>query len=68
MERRSVIKGLLAGLAGLLGAGRGKAQTQAPEIYVPRITKLSADHGRVSAMPVRRITGIASLRRHPNER
>lgn len=23
---------------------------------------------RVSAMPVRRITGVASLRRHPNER
>jgi hypothetical protein len=58
MERRGVIKGLLAGLAGLLGAGRGRAQTLVPEIPVPRITTLSADHARVRAMPGYRIESV----------
>lgn len=62
MERRGVITGLLAGLFGLVGARRVLAQEAAaspsphwPEIYVPRITTLSADHARVKAMPGYRI-------------
>lgn len=58
MERRGVVKGLLAALVSLWCDGRGRAQTLAAEIYVPRIKTLSADHARVSAMPGYRIEAV----------
>lgn len=67
MERRGVVKGLLAGLIGLLGGGRAQAQAvlvppPPREIYVPRITKLSPDHARVTAMPGYRIEAVPGAR------
>ncbi|UYV15331.1 DUF4253 domain-containing protein [Porphyrobacter sp. ULC335] len=57
-----MIKGLLASLAGLFGAGRGTAQTSVPKIIVPRITTLSSDHARVKAMPGYRIEAVEGAR------
>lgn len=62
MERRAMIKGLLASLVTLFGAGRGVAQTTVPEIIVPRITTLSPDHARVKAMPGYRIEVVEGAR------
>lgn len=70
MERRGVVKGLLGAMIGLVGARRAAAQTAvAPPppprpsyIQVPRITKLSPDHARVSAMPGYRIEAVPGAR------
>lgn len=62
MERRGVVKGLLAGLAGLLASGRLMAQALAPEIRVPRIRTLSPDYARVKAMPGYRIEAVPGAR------
>jgi hypothetical protein len=62
MERRGVVKGLLAGLAGLLASGHPRAQALAPEIRVPRIRTLSPDYARVKAMPGYRIEAVPGAR------
>ena len=70
MERRGVIKGLLASLVGLLGGARVNAQAaldpppppRPSYIQVPRVTKLSPDYARVKAMPGYRIEAVPGAR------